>query len=294
MKFEDALNQFKTFLQEEGRSKSTITAYSKDISQLQNDLVKFENIDSIKSVNTKHLENYIDRIRSDKKRNYTLKTVSRKINSMKTFFKFLFNIKVIEKEPAAAVEHPKYEVSAPRILSKMEYSALRDVARSNIRLYTIVEVLLQTGIRIGELVRLTINDLNLETNKKSMNIRSYGSNPARQVELIYPAEVAFRKYLKIRPQAAEGVNSVFITKNGNTLLVRNIRTSITRSLEKIGIKDATVNDIRNTFIVHQLKNGMPIEILGNIVGHKRLTSTKRYLQLIDTKSKRKITKIIPL
>jgi integrase/recombinase XerC/integrase/recombinase XerD len=65
-------------------------------------------------------------------------------------------------------------------------------------------------------------------------------------------------------------------------------------LKKIGISKSTVNDIRNTFILYQLKNGMSIEVLGQIVGHRRLTSTKRYLQLIEIKPKRKINKIIPL
>jgi len=294
MRFSEALNKFKTFLQEEGRSKSTIIAYSKDISQLTNYLNKFENLENIKNIKTEHLNNYVKMIKSDKKKDYTLKTVSRKINSMKTFFKFLCSEKVTNNDPANAVDHPKYEVSTPRVFSKMEYSALRDVARSNKRLYTIVEVLLQTGIRIGELARLNIEDLNLEGNKKKMKIREYGSNPSRKVKLSQQAVAAFKKYLNIRPQASEGVSSVFITKNGNTLLVRNIRTSITRALEKIGIKDATVNDIRNTFIVHQLKHGMPIEVLSNIVGHKRLTSTKRYLQLIENKPKRKTNKIVPL
>lgn len=294
MNISEALQNFINFLQEQKRSSSTITAYSKDIYQMNEYLCKVEKIESIDKIQTNHLSNYIERIKSDKKSNYTLKTVSRKINSMKTFFKYLLNNQSINHDPASAVKHPKYKISLPRILTKMEYMALRDVARSNLRLFTIVELLLQTGIRIGELARLSIDDLNLEINPKTLKIRAYGSNTQRKVELNPPSENALKNYLKIRPQPKENIISLFVTKNGNPLLVRNIRTSITRALEKIGISGATVNDIRNTFIVHQLKNGMPIEILGTIVGHRRLTSTKRYLQLIKIKSERKTTKTLPL
>jgi site-specific recombinase XerD len=213
---------------------------------------------------------------------------------MKTFFKFLHANQVISSNPANAVEHPKYKISPPRLLTKMEYLALRDITRNNVRLYTIVELLLQTGIRIGELARLKLEDINLESKKKSIIIKPFGSSKGRKVPLTEQAVSAIKKYLSIRPQPKEKVNTLFVTKNGNPLLVRNIRTSISRALEKVGIEDATVNDIRNTFIVHQLKQGMSVEMVGDLVGHKRLTSTKRYLDLIDKKPKRKSTKIVPL
>lgn len=294
MELTDALNKFTDYLGKQDRAPSTITAYSKDIEQLTYFLKEESQLPEISNVETSHLNQYIEILKSDKKNNYTLKTISRKINSMKTFFKFLYSSRIIKNDPAQAVKHPKYTIALPRVLTKLEYRALRDVARSNQRLYTIVELLLQTGIRIGELTRLTIEDLNLENNKKTIHVKKYASNEKRDVEINEPAELALKSYLQMRPQAKDSINSLFVTKNGNPLLVRNVRTSISRAFEKAGIKDATVNDIRNTFIVHQLRNGIPLEIIASIVGHKRLTSTKKYLQLIKTQPKRKTTKINPL
>ena len=294
MKLTEALDTFIQYITDQKRAPSTITAYSKDIEQLNNYLDIEEKVTSIVGISTEQLNNYIKKLKSDKNNSYTLKTISRKINSMKTYFKFLHSESVINSDPATSVKHPKYTISPPRILTKLEYRALRDVARYNTRLFTIVELLLQTGIRIGELTRLTIDDLNLDGNKKSLTIRVYASNPQREVVLNEPAEFALKAYLKQRPEPKEGVNSVFVTKNGNPLLVRNVRTSISRAFEKTGTQDATVNDIRNSFIVHQLKSGMPVEVVGAIVGHKRLTSTKKYLKLVDTNPKRKTTKINPL
>lgn len=290
----DTLQKFLNLLGRLERTTSTITAYSKDIEQLHKYLQTSEKVESIENVTTQHLNNYLVEIRSDKKNNYTLKTVSRKINSMKTYFKFLLSENIILSDPAQLVKHPKYKVSPPRLLSKMEYRALRDVSRLNPRLYTIVELLLQTGLRIGELARLRVEDVILEGNPKRLKVRKYASNKKRNAEINEPAASALKHYLKIRPEPNEGVNSLFVTKNGNPLLVRNIRTSISRAFEKAGIKDTTVNDIRNTFIIHQLRNGMPVEMVGKIVGHKRLTSTSKYLKLVKVIPKRKITKIVPL
>src|SRR4030066_231459 len=62
-------------------------------------------------------------------------------------------------DPAVEIEHPKYEVKPPRILSKLEYRALRDACRGDLRTHAIVELFLQTGVRIGELANLTLTDI---------------------------------------------------------------------------------------------------------------------------------------
>lgn len=293
MNLNEAKTNFIQHLKALDRSPSTITAYSKDIEQLCKYL-EDQKTNDIKTVTTEILSRYIEHLKTDNKNSYTLKTISRKINSMKTFFKYLYGQGILESEPAQAVKHPKYTIAPPRILTKLEYRALRDVARTNPRLYTIVELLLQTGARIGEIARLTIEDINLEKNPKTIIIRKYASNGEREVELNEPAVVALKTYLSSRPTTNDGVEALFVTKNGNRLLVRNIRTSISRAFEKAGIEKATVNDIRNTFIITQLKAGMSVELVGHIAGHKRLTSTKKYLKLVDTRSKRKISKITPL
>jgi integrase/recombinase XerC/integrase/recombinase XerD len=64
-------------------------------------------------------------------------------------------------------------------------------------------------------------------------------------------------------------------------LVRNIRSSINRAFQKAGIEDAKVNDLRNTFIVQQLEAGVPLEVVSRIVGHKRISTTEKYLQMVN-------------
>jgi site-specific recombinase XerD len=162
----------------------------------------------------------------------------------------------------------------------MEYRALRDVSRTDTRLYSIVELLLQTGIRIGELTRLTLTDVKTTNDGKHkyLDIQAYGSHPARKVPLNASANSALSEYLKIRPETES--DTIFVTKTGNPLLVRNIRTSIDRAFEKSGIKDSKVNDLRNTFIAHHLAHGVSLVTVSKLVGHKRLSTTEKYLDLV--------------
>jgi site-specific recombinase XerD len=221
--------------------------------------------------------------------NYSLKTVSRKINTLKTLFKFLFENKHTKLNHAEVIQHPDFETKQPRILAALEYKALRDTVRGNLRLHTMIEILLQTGIRIGELSRMKITDLS--KGFRTLKIESYASNPERKIELNEAAVKAIEKWLAHRPSVRNDQGYVFPTKSGRSVIIRNIRTSINRSFKKVGIKNATVNDIRNTFVVFQLENGVRIEKVAHAVGHQRLSSTEKYTELLEKPYTAKLQKI---
>ncbi len=268
-------------LKERGRSNSTIIAYSKDIQQLLAYLNQ-KGIDDITKVTITDLESFKQNMESA---GYTPKSVSRKINSTRTFFRDLLENQVITENPAEKLAHPAFEMKPPRVLTMMEYRALRDVSRVDVRLYSIIELLLQTGIRIGELSGLTLDDLRESKDKKIkyLYIKPVGNHSPRKVPLNKSAYAAIQDYLKIRPESED--DALFITKNGRPLLVRNIRTTIDKAFEKAGIKNAKVNDLRNTFIAHHLANGVTLTTVSKLVGHKRLSTTEKYLNLINKNGK---------
>ncbi len=290
MNHKEALKSFIDYLKKNNRSESTIVAYRKDIEQLFG--YYDEDVSHIKEYKTSHLEKYITVLIEEKK--FTLKTVSRKINSYKTLFKFLTGHNIVKTNISLPISHPKFETKAPRILSSLEYKALRDTTRGNTRLYAIVELLLQTGIRIGELSRLKISDIDLDSNSPSVYIAAFSSNSQRRIPLNKEVIQALKAYLKIRPKVEGDEGYLFITKTGRQVLVRNIRSMVNNAFKKSGIENATVNDIRNTFIVYQLEHGMPLERVAEMVGHQRLTSTEKYLQIVKDRKKVKTGKITPL
>ena len=271
---EAARKDFVADLKKLGRSTATILAYNKDVDQLI-EFVTSKKITKAQELTTDHIEAFKSYLADEK---YTAKSVSRKLNSIKTFCRFLIAGKVIKDNPAASVSHPRYEIKPPRILTKMEYRSLRDVCREDVRVYAIVEILLQTGIRIGELANLELNDV--DTSK--LNIKPYESHGERTVPLNKPAQQALADYLKVRPKTK--TKNVFVTKNGRQFLVRNIRTAIDRYFKLADIKEAKVNDLRHTFIAHQLQAGTPLTLISQLVGHKRLSTTEKYLDVVKKKA----------
>jgi len=273
----DSLNdlrlRFTQYLQDSGRAHATVIAYSKDVEQIIQFLAEKSKTE-LTDITSDDIEEFKELL---KKQRYTGKSISRKINSMKSFFRFLMSEGLITENPAEIVVHPKFDQAPPRILSKLEYRALRDSCRSDVRIYAIVEMLLQTGMRISELSSMQVADLDMDRNV--IIIRAQNSRESRKVPLNTAARAALEEYLKIRPRARE--KTVFLTKTCRPFLVRNIRTAIDRYFRLAGIKDSKVNDLRHTFIIEQLKAGTPLVYVSQLVGHKRITTTEKYLKLIE-------------
>ncbi len=281
-----AIIQFKEHLISLGRANATILAYTKDIEQLVVFIASEDKVNP-QQITTEDINSFKQHLN---KENYTAKSISRKINSIKSFFSFLVSKKIINTNPAQEVTHPKYEIKPPRILSKIEYRALRDACRHDSRIFAIVETLLQTGMRISELANLEIKDADFDQNK--ITIRAHESHPERIIPLSEPVKEAIEKYLKDRPKTK--AHQIFITKTGNPFLIRNIRSSLDRYFKIAGVENVKVNDLRHTFIAHQLTAGSPLVYISKLVGHKRLSTTEKYLEFIPSKPTANKPRIINL
>ena len=275
VKLRDAHQEFKDFLKNKKHSSSTIVAYGKDIEQLVSFLEVLKK-NQIHEVTKEDIEAFLAKMQ---KEGYTPKSISRKINSTRTFYRFLKVNEYVTDDPSLLVAHPKYQLAPPRILTPTEYRALRDTARNDPRMFAIIELLLQTGIRIGELANLKVSDVKND----SLHIEPYEKHEKRDVPINKRAQEALQKYLEIRPKTKD--DHLFITKSGRPFLVRNIRTSMERYFRLAEIKDAKVNDLRHTFVAHHLKQGASLVLISKILGHKRLSTTERYLDYVGERGK---------
>jgi integrase/recombinase XerD len=263
------LPKFVESLKVKSRSPATILAYRSDLEQLVEFLIKKEKV-TPDQVRPEELDSFRDTLLADK---YTPKSVSRKLNAVKTFFRWMIDQNLITSDPSSSVAHPKIENVLPKFLNPIEYRALRDVTRSDARITGIVELILQTGLRISEVASLKTANLKDD----EMLIEAYATQPQRTIPLNKPAKDVIDAYTKIRPKADSPY--VFISKNGKPLAVRNIRASIARYMQKAELPNYSVNDLRTTFMVENLKNGVDIVLLSQVSGHKRLSTTERYLEL---------------
>lgn len=270
MELKEYLDKFVDFLKDGKKASATVIAYHKDIDQLLEYLKKTGRTD-IKDITTEDLNNFLSLLHTQ---SYTPKSVSRKINSIKTFYRFLVLHKYTDNNVASAITHPKFDSKAPRILTRMEYRAVRDAARSDARIAAVVELLLQTGMRIGELAALTLSSVS----ENFIKIPAIEGHLERDVPMNKAAKSALDAYLAARPKVQN--NALFITKTGRPLLIRNIRTAIDRYFKIAGITGAKVNDLRHTFIAHHLAAGTSPILVSKLVGHKRISTTEKYLEFI--------------
>lgn len=263
------LPKFIDSLKEKRRSPATILAYRADLEQL----VAFlhgKNKVLPEQILAGDLETFRDNLLAEK---YTPKSVSRKLNAVKTFFRWLISENHITSDPSLNVAHPKIEASLPKFLSPLEYRALRDVVRGDTRIAAIVELILQTGVRISEVASLKTENVKAD----SIKIEAYATQPERTIPLNRPAKEALAAYTVNRPKIASVY--VFISKNGKALAVRNIRAAIDRYMQRAEVPNYSVNDLRTTFIVENIKNGVDLVLLSQVTGHKRLSTTEKYLEL---------------
>jgi site-specific recombinase XerD len=77
-------------------------------------------------------------------------------------------------------------------------------------------------------------------------------------------------------------------------MIRNIRASLENIFKKADINGVTVNDLRNTFIIFQLQQGVPVSKVAEIVGHQKIATTERYLKLLEKKPEKQLRNIVPL
>jgi site-specific recombinase XerD len=266
------LPKFIESLKEKGRSPATILAYRADLDQLVLFLTEKNKVTALQ-IEKSDIEGFRDWLLMQK---YTAKSTSRKLNAVKTFFRWLVNEKMLITDPSKDVAHPKLTASAPKFLSQLEYRALRDVVRGDRRIATIVELILQTGLRISEVANLKIENVK----ETEIIIEAYATQGSRRIPLNKTAKAAIEAYLK---ENSKDSVFVFVSKNVKPLAIRNIRASVDRYIQKAEIGKFSVNDLRTTFIIENLKRGVDLVTISQVAGHKRLSTTERYLELVEIK-----------
>ena len=267
------LPKFIKNLEEKKRSPSTILAYRADLEQLVSFLIEKGKVTS-DQVKSEDIEAFRDSLLTQK---YTPKSVSRKLNAIKTFFRWIIDGKFATYDPSSNVSHPKVEIYNPKFLSPLEYRALRDVVRGDLRVAAIIELILQTGLRISEVSNLKIDDIK----DSNLKVRAYATQLERVIPLNNPAKQALDQYLKGRPKGDS--EYIFVSKNSKPLAIRNVRAAIDRYFQRAEIAGYSVNDLRTTFVVQNLKAGVDLVFLSKVSGHRRLSTTERYLELAQIK-----------
>ncbi len=255
------------------KSRLTILAYESDLRQFftwvhQTDFTAT----SIERINRGHIEDYLTSL-SEKGQTGT--TRARKLISLQVFFSYLVDTSIIPHSPAINVKRPSREQKTKHYLRPDEYSRVLAEAAGDPRDYCIFQVFLHTGIRVSELVALTLSDLDLE--QKTVIIHGKG-NRERVIPLEKKPFQALKLYLDHRPKNTDP--HVFLNYKGEGLSIRGVRKIVDKYVKQSGItKSISCHGLRRTCLSSRAARNMNAFAIQKLAGHARMETTRIYVQL---------------
>jgi len=273
---DDLLDQFINYLRiERGLADNTVSSYSRDLTKFSQFLAS-QDLSPLK-VSRDQIEQYIKIIGE----RLSARSVARNISAMKTFFRFLVAEGKMESSPARLLETQRALQRLPGVLSQSEVERLLaqpDVVSSRgQRDRAMLESLYATGLRVSELVRLKISDVNMETGY----VRTLGKgSKERAVPIGGKAKEAIIHYLADgRLQLSKGKNSpyLFLNPSGRSISRQGFWKIIKKYAVKAGIKKKiSPHSIRHSFATHLLGAGADLRSVQAMLGHADISTTQIY------------------
>lgn len=298
-------NYLEFLLSERGLSKNSVFSYVHDLNHLKTFAEK--NSKDLEALDKDDLARYIG---SEDVSKLKPSSVARRISTLKSFYQFLFSEKIVTENPAHYLEHPKKTQHLPKSLSLEEVDRLISVLKADesedgIRNYCIIAILYSTGMRITELLSLTMSQIANPVQKYDdyhvVMIKGKGSKE-RVVILNQEALSALDHYLSYRNYFAKSRETPFLfpsfTKAGKA-------TYLTRQMFFIALKKAAVkahvdpanvspHKIRHSFASHILANGANLRVVQELLGHSDISSTQIYTKVLSEKARNLVENHHPL
>lgn len=257
-------------------SENTVSSYQNDLSKL------YEYIGKKRIENVSHADivKYIESLGDLKE-----KSLARNMSSLRMFYDFMVKKKYIKKSPMDGVEGPKIGKYLPDVLTIDEVDRLLDFEGENnftFRDRCILELLYSTGLRISELISLTLVNINLQ----DCFVKVMGKGAKERIVPLNDVAVDYlKRYVNdVRPQMLKGfmAEELFLNNHGKGLSRQAIFKMIKKRAEDVGIKKSiSPHTLRHSFATHLLQNGADIRFIQELLGHAELGTTEIYTHIAN-------------
>lgn len=266
-----------------GLSANTRQAYERDL-RLFCKTLGFKNSDALVNVSREQITGYMTQL---KEKGLAAATIARKLAAIKAFYRFMTAEGYMDANPAEVVEAGTKGIKLPRVLSEDEVVRLLNqpdiTTAEGFRDRTMLEVLYATGMRVSELINLTLERVDL--NMKYIIAFGKGSKE-RIVPLGSVAAEFLQHYLeKVRPKLTHedrNTNIVFLAFGGHELTRQRFWQIIRAYGRKANINKAlTPHILRHSFATHLLDNGADLRSVQELLGHSDISTTQIYTHLTN-------------
>lgn len=226
------------------------------------------------------------------------KTSSLNLSSVRSFYNYLEEIKLIDNNPFKNIRNPKLEKKLPNFLNNSEESKMfleRDYEDPiKFRNFVIIEFLYATGLRVSECVNVRLIDIDMASEK----IRVFGKGSKERIAFFGAInKEIFKKYInEVRPLILGNLPSdyLFVSRRGNKLSSRMIENIVKDFAKERDIKSkVTPHTLRHTYATDLLNNGADIRSVGELLGHESLNTTQIYTHVTNERLKEVYNKTHP-
>jgi integrase/recombinase XerC len=261
------LAKFLTYLEiEKNYSSHTILNYRLDLEEFS----RFLDKTPVEDVGYPDLRRFLAELKG---KNLKPRSLSRKLSSLRSFFKYLQREKIIQTNPAKLLVTPKLDKPLPHFMSEEETVKLIEAPKSgklaSLRDKAIFEMLYSTGIRVSELVGLDVDDVDFIGN--IIKVMGKGKKE-RMVPVGDTALNALKAYIDVRQKDAK---FIFANKNGTRLTDRSVRNIINKYILKEAMtQHVTPHMFRHSFATHLLNHGADLRSVQELLGHVNLSTTQ--------------------
>lgn len=278
---EDYLNFIKL---EKKLSNNTYLSYEFDLKKFKDYLDK-EN-KSIKTLEEKDLTNYLKYLKEENKLN--TRSIERHLTTIRNFYKYLLKIDYINNDITVNIDNLKLEKHLPNVLTESEIDLIMDFKIKNdfdIRTKAMLELMYGSGLRVSELVNLTLYSIDMYNN--TILIEGKGSKE-RIVPIGETSKYYLEKYLKIRENLIKkkngNYNELFLNNHGKPITRNGFNFLLNNILKELNInKKVTPHTLRHSFATHMLNNGANLRTIQELLGHSDIVTTRIYTHVANNK-----------
>ena len=274
---EKYIEEFIDYLRFEKKySENTISSYKRDLNKLNSYLKK-----DFTKLTKADIQKYIQNLSKNESSN----TISRTISSLKSFYKFLEINKYTNTNPLTTIISPKTARKLPKVLSEEEVNKLLDINLNNdfdYRNKAMLELMYSSGLRVSELINLTVNDVDL----KNSLVRIFGKGSKERIVPLndYATEALNNYILYHRPKLfkQKESNYLFLNNHGNQMTRQGFFKTLKKIAKEKGIKsELSPHTLRHSFATHLLKYGADLRSIQELLGHSDISTTQIYTHITN-------------
>jgi integrase/recombinase XerC len=271
---------------ERNASPYTIRNYRTDLVDFFH-FIKMQNLESLHEVDKHVLRAYLLQLMQ---RGIVKASISRKLSAIRSFYRYLQREGLVNPESILEISSPKIDKYLPEFLTLNEIKKLLgspDLTNpSGQRDRAILELLYASGLRVSELVKLDLGQINLNTRE----IRVWGKGSKERVVLMgVPAATALNSYInqgRLEFLANDKEQAIFINRYGKRLIERRVQKILEYHAKKAGInKKVHPHMLRHTFATHLLNGGADLRVVQELLGHASLSSTQVYTHVSKSQAR---------